>query len=333
MSSESPKEKETASDIEQVVLSKYFFQQGQEHAGSHGPYSSGLAVSLFQDAVEMMLWAIAKHVDADFKGKQPAFEQYWDIIRDTANNPHKRRPPLKAKMADLNKARVNFKHYGQVPREEDAIRFEGYAEVFLSESTKEFFELDWNTISLVSLIRSQTIRQLMKEAEECKHEGDYRGCVERCAASEHLISDFLTRRLISSPRNQHLFISDRFSTDRKAERTLRQQFHYIDEYLNELRALTVVALFRIDLSRSSVIQTLMPLVEHWANGRLSFRHKRESDYSNREADLCCSYVTELALKVQKQLEWDSYEQNIVLQRPMTEAKEASKHGINEPSGG
>jgi hypothetical protein len=46
--------------------------------------------------------------------------------------------PLRGQLDDLNKARVNFEHNGQLPTMSDAIRFSGYTQEFLSEAIDTF---------------------------------------------------------------------------------------------------------------------------------------------------------------------------------------------------
>lgn len=292
-----------STDIEQLVLSKYIYQQGPEQLRNRSPYSAGLAVSLFQDAVEIMLWAVFKQVDADLRGKQPQFEQYWDIIREAKGNKERKSVPLKGKMIDLNKARVTFKHNGQLPRDEDVMRFAGYTEKFLSQSAKEFFEVEWQDVSLVSLIRDAPVREKMREAECFLEEEKYRKCIEQCAAAERLITDSLSQKLIA-PVDSGLSSSiGRRGADIDFERTLRERFLYVERYLGLIRTLTIASLFHMNLSQYIQVQSIMPRVDRYASGKMEFKHKRHEDYSSDEAALCVRYVVEMALKVQHQIAW------------------------------
>ncbi len=65
--------------IEQLAISKYLLLQGEKVLEENSPVSSGLAISLFQDTVESIIWVIVKEVEADVKGNV-SFEQYWKII-------------------------------------------------------------------------------------------------------------------------------------------------------------------------------------------------------------------------------------------------------------
>ncbi|MBI5055166.1 MAG: hypothetical protein HZB61_00930 [Nitrospirae bacterium] len=58
-------------DINQLKIAKYMFKKGEELLSRHDPFGPDLSISLFQDSVELLLWAIAKHVDADIKDIEP----------------------------------------------------------------------------------------------------------------------------------------------------------------------------------------------------------------------------------------------------------------------
>ena len=68
---------EAQMDTKQLVISKYLFQKGRDTLRRGDTISPGLAVSLFQDAAEMFLRAVAKLVDADVKEKE-SFEGFWE---------------------------------------------------------------------------------------------------------------------------------------------------------------------------------------------------------------------------------------------------------------
>jgi hypothetical protein len=75
-------------------------------------------------------------------------------------------------MAELNKARVNFKHYGLVPNEADAARLLGYAEQFFEVASPLFFSCDFASVSLADLITSPLVRERVKAAEVADRNGD-----------------------------------------------------------------------------------------------------------------------------------------------------------------
>jgi len=66
-------------NIDRLLLSKYLFQNGEVFLRRDDPYSYGLAVSLFQDAVECLLYGIAVQVKASFP-KKYGFMDYWSIV-------------------------------------------------------------------------------------------------------------------------------------------------------------------------------------------------------------------------------------------------------------
>ena len=70
--------------LDKLLLAKYLFLNGQDFLRRDEPYSYGLAVSLFQDAVECLLYNIAILVEAPItiKNRNIYFMEYWTSIKD-----------------------------------------------------------------------------------------------------------------------------------------------------------------------------------------------------------------------------------------------------------
>ena len=112
--------------ISQLLVSKKLYHEGCRQLSLNDPISDGLAVSLFQDAVEIYIWTLIKERSIDV-GKNPEFTNNLGSIANSGTS-----VPLKAKLLELNKARVNFKHYGNLPAHRDAEKFRSYAQDFWS---------------------------------------------------------------------------------------------------------------------------------------------------------------------------------------------------------
>lgn len=101
-------------DKKQLLLAKYILLRGQDLFSRDDPMSGGLAISLSQDSVEILVWTIAKELEAEVRDKDP-FTKLLDSIESAKKNTARPPLPLKAKLLELNSARVNFKHYGNLP--------------------------------------------------------------------------------------------------------------------------------------------------------------------------------------------------------------------------
>lgn len=139
----------------------------------------------------------------------------------------------------MNKARVAFKHYGQLPEPSEGVKFLAYTEEFLQESVKTFFQRDFDSISLAELIEDGDVRGKLLAAQVSLTEGKLQDCISHCAEAEYLVSrpismlfpsvatgitDFA--RLVSGPE-QH---------------EVRKLLSYFKDYLEALRNTSLAAL-------------------------------------------------------------------------------------------
>lgn len=181
------------SAIQQLLLSKYLFQKGSDALLENGPYSAGLAVSLFQDAIELMARTVATHVDAKIE-KNTSFETIWDKIKEAPKSTG-RELPLKTKCIALNVARVGFKHYGNLPDAKNAARFQADTELFLDESSALFFGLKLDSISMADLIQHEKAKDHLHKAETALLKGDFQEVLIECAHAHYYLSQALSSML------------------------------------------------------------------------------------------------------------------------------------------
>ena len=57
--------------VKQLHLVKFLLQAAEEHLSRDNPASSGLAVSVAQDAIEIFAWTIAKEYEVSVNDKEP----------------------------------------------------------------------------------------------------------------------------------------------------------------------------------------------------------------------------------------------------------------------
>lgn len=149
-----------------LIQAKFLFEKAQMLWEPYREISNGLVVSLLQDAAEIALWAIIKSRDVQVKDK----EQFVQIIESASSSGliiHG-----KAKIIELNKSRVSYKHYGISPAASDIPRFIESTRFFLRENVREHLALDFDTVSLADEVSDLGVRTHLKEAERFRSEGD-----------------------------------------------------------------------------------------------------------------------------------------------------------------
>src|SRR5256885_15730542 len=86
--------------VEQLLICRYLFLEGVRALDSKLPFAPGLAVSLFQDAAELLLAVVAVHVDAKV-GANTSFMTFWELVEQAPKNIGGLQVPSKAAMLKL----------------------------------------------------------------------------------------------------------------------------------------------------------------------------------------------------------------------------------------
>jgi hypothetical protein len=283
-------------ELNQLVLSKYLFQCGQNELSKNTPLSCGLAISLCQDSVELLARTIANECDARVKKFTP-FPELWGLVRNATGNSENKALPLKGKMLRLNDVRVSFKHGGHLPDMSQAQGLFNEAENFLRQATRRFFDKDFDKVSLVDLIRNGRVKQAIKDAETCIEEADFEGCLNACAKAEYIVSGKI-RRVIPELPSQLLDFGHLF--DRAKSSHARAWVRILASYLEGLRQFPIAIALKLNLSDYTRFHAIAPDAVRSASGNWQFNMKRHA--SRDDAEFCVRYVTDYALAMQAQFE-------------------------------
>lgn len=164
--------------LNRLICAKYIFHRGVDMLDRGGPFSSGLAILHFQDASEMVLRVIAEHLNCSLK-ENVAFNQIIDAIDSIGDNKVSHRIALN----QLNKARINFKHFGLEPKYEDTNKFRYDLEGFFPTALRLFLDINFESISLSSLIGHRRTENFLNEAERLISERKYRESIAASAVA------------------------------------------------------------------------------------------------------------------------------------------------------
>lgn len=256
--------------IDQLLISKKLYQEGCRQLDLNDPISDGLAISLFQDAVEIYVWTLIKERDIDV-GKNPEFTNNLGSIANAGMS-----VPLRAKILELNKARVNFKHYGNLPAHRDAEKFRSYAQDFLVQACLEHFGISFTEISSVDLISSSELREHFKAARDNADSDQLLPAYENLGKVRWIAFGELSARL------------PRFNAQRQIDRTHAQDFE-------ALRELLLVAIHRIDLREFKFASSALPITNRTVSGHFLTNHHR-TKYSIAEFNRIYDFLIDVCLK-------------------------------------
>lgn len=201
-----------------VIRAKHWFYLASEQLASRHPFAAGVAVSLLQDSVESLAHTAAAQVNASLPAKA-AFVDYWDKF------PGPKTLPFRTEMVALNAARVNYKHHGGLPANDEAERYAVDAHRFLVETSKLFFDIDFDRLSEADLIANEECRELVRAAEIDLAKGELVEALKRCRDAMDKVQSELAKRV---PWGQRQAFNPRLSTSEGV--TL---FNWVAKELNE----------------------------------------------------------------------------------------------------
>ena len=244
--------------LNRLVCAKYIFRKGAEILERGEPFASGISIIHFQDAAEIVLRVIAEKFHCSIK-ENSAFNQIMDAI-DRIDN---RRLTHRSALNQLNKARVNFKHFGLEPRFEDTKKIKNDLEGFLPNSLRTFLDIDYDSISLISLIGHTRTENFLKKAESLIAQGRYSESIAETAIAFTIFCSNSLTTIHSYRRNPFQQFGDS-KLERWAE-------HIEDAVLNHQDQLNFIV-HGINLSDYTRFQNYTPVVHFSDAGTYAVIH-------------------------------------------------------------
>lgn len=282
--------------IRRLVTIKYLYLIGVEQSKQTGTVA-GFSILAFHDCVEMLLVLIAEKKN---KKPQQHFLDYWDII------PHL---PYKVQMGNLNSIRKNLKHYGNFPDKTDIQRCCEDVDAFLKESTKEFLKIEFDDISLSTLISFEAVRDDVEKAEAFMKGGLFFESLDYSKkAFMKLLATYDSNK--GQWRNSILNIGEKVNNDyREFAKNCNgstKWFKYTTQTVNSVRDVLKITALGIDYRRYSLFNYITPRVVEGcdATGTIYVSEKKNDFEATRivnsqDCQFCIDFVVDCALKLQE----------------------------------
>src|SRR5262245_4559280 len=167
--------------IKRLTLVRYFFRLADDNAQSEKEVAIFTAINLLQDSIEFFLLAAAEHLHAHVR-ERATMEGLLDGVNERLTT----KLPFRAKLLQLNKVRVNAKHYGVRPDANEVKSMILVVREFFEEVTRTIFNVDFWTISLLSLLREGETRTLLEAAQAAFERRDYVDVLIDCRKAFYL---------------------------------------------------------------------------------------------------------------------------------------------------
>lgn len=146
-------------NMKRLALIRYMYNLAVKQSYEPEPLT-GLSILTFQDSIEMFLQLSCEHLNIGVNPKkEPAFMEYFTLIKTV-----KPEFTQQDSIHRLNKARVAFKHHGNMPSKLDIESFRASTTNFFAENTLSIFDIEFSNISLIELVTSLQIQEKLFEA-------------------------------------------------------------------------------------------------------------------------------------------------------------------------
>ena len=172
------------------------------------------------------------------------------------------------------------------------------AEESLRTGMKEFFDVEYDTLSRADLIANKVIKSHVKQAESYFEQSTIVECMKECAYAYHFVTDIISKQIPEVDHN--LRCGDEFFSAAQAFGAPHNPrlFQYIYEYLKLLRDMNISAVLDLKGPATTRFRTLIPHVTQYGNGNLQV-HMTKTQYTQAEAAFCIKFVTDVALKAEQ----------------------------------
>lgn len=285
--------------MKRLAVIKQLYLHGIDQSYEVEPMN-GFSILSFHDSVEMFmkLCAEQKNVRID---RNVNFGDYFVKLPDLQCN---------ATMTNLNNKRVNLKHYGTLPSKLDIEISRANVTDFFEQNTPIYFEIEFNGISLISLIKYESVKKYMETALSNLTSNNYKESITNSQIAFKELMVCYEEENTKGYRNPfdfagHLRRLSLFSDIRKIDKNFS---HYIDDIKNSIKnmeEMTKIIGWGIDYKRYCKFRLLSPYIQMWySENRRDYNCYINDEHDNRKCNLrnaqfCFDFVIESALKLQQ----------------------------------
>lgn len=273
--------------LTQILLAKRMFLEACSYAARRDAVSSGLAISMLQDSVELYVWTLIKERSLPTKD-QAGFVAHIECLQKAGIN-----VPNAARLLELNKARVGFKHYGNLPASSETKKFQSYVEDFFRTATPEHFAVEFDSLSLVDLVTDVKVREHLKLAEQGISVGEFLVAAGELAKAKSLLFSTLHKYIPKVDRD--LRDGDRVLNSIDGIHGVNV-FSYMSEYLGVLREYTLMSLLRLSLHDYLILRNSLPNANLSMSGKWQLMYNRDN-YTAEECSKALACIVNLSVQL------------------------------------
>ncbi len=278
-----------------LAIIKQLYLQGINQSYDPEPMN-GFCILSFHDSVEMFMKLCAEKRNIKIN-RDVNFEDYFTKIPGLLCN---------ATMANLNKKRVNLKHYGSLPSVIDIEISRANVSDFFEQNTPVFFGVKFDQISLVSLIKYNSVKDYLNKSLDAISKENFeeailnaqKGFRELLYCHKEEISLYSYSSDLSEDFNFLSSSSMRLGIDRKLDEFIDK----VEESILEISKIVNITRWGIDYKKYCEFELLSPHIQVWfENNKREYESLKNDKIicNKKNAQFCFDFVIDSALKLQR----------------------------------
>lgn len=277
----------------QLMRIKHTFQIAGTFAARGDPVNRVIAAILMdyvaESALKTVYWA---HPATAPGGKEViTFPDLLKAVADLTGAPPAL--PLRLEIDNLHRQRNATQHRNLLPSAEDVPRHAAYVEAFLRDIFVRFFAVDFDELTLASLVSDTELRTHTEEAERLVHQGRLSDAV---AESVIALDKALSRATDALGVRAHTFLSDLvIAMDARQAGFTNEQVQVLKGLGRDLQQLRLevgerllIVAVGLDYAAHARFKAIAPRVWRNINGEINVDHSSES-YSLDQAKEILNY--------------------------------------------
>ncbi|MBC8147113.1 MAG: hypothetical protein H8E98_03930 [Bacteroidetes bacterium] len=285
--------------IKMLSFAKYLYQKAVSELAIGTDLSASVSINQLQDSIEMVLYAL--EIKLGLNDKENSFPSRITRINK------KLKPdtlPFEVQILGINDSRRNFKHKA-ILQNLEAIREQSlFAYQFINEISKKYFLLNFDEISITSLIKNEKIKQHLQEAEAHLGKEDFSNSI----MSSGIAFGFCEKLMKKQLSRIHFFkhSSDWGWSNNELEEKLDSDLsNKIQESFEELYSFNSLAIFGVDYQKYISFVLLTPNVGISSGGKVftntGGQFENEHNKTREKAHFCYEFVLDVAFKIQENM--------------------------------
>jgi len=292
----------TQNVLRRLALVRYLYNSAVRQ--SRQPEPLGLtSILMFHDSIELFLQLGSEQLNVSKQGL--GFMDYWSLLEPKLG----RELAEKGSLLRLNKARVDFKHYGILPSRLEIESFRASATSFFEANTPLIFGVEFRSASLLELVQCKEARKSLEEADVMISEGKIEDSLDKIAvAFNQLVDDYEDRKRTQFGRSPFFFGESLafLGTSFRQFRDLEEMADKISNTIQDIQDALKLLSLGLDYRRYAKFRLLTPRVVKIHGSILAngdpynvMRLHREMAPSLEDCRFCYDFVVESALRLQE----------------------------------